>query len=444
MTLFTIVRKNLTKRGLSTSLTILSVAVGVGLVLAVTTIQKQTEDAYRQTSAGFDLILAAKGSAMQTTLNTMYHLETSTGVIPYELYEAALRDPRVEYAYPMYVGDSYRGIRVVGTSESFLRFGEPIKAQSFSLAEGNAFTGLFEVVLGSAVAKRTGHAIGDTFTISHGLVEVAEGAEAMDHDHLPVTVVGILEPTGTAHDNVIFTDYKTTTALHSVEFQNHLHAGEHEGEEGQEHEHTPDEIVVKELDAVMLRMKNPQAALQLAGLINYPTPDNPFLRMQMARDPFFAFKTVIMAVIPAQQISALLSIVGNAERVLKWVSSFVIVVALMSVLIALYNTMEGRRRDLAIFRTLGARRATLLWIMMFESSAIVLIGTVLGWFGGQILVSSLAPFLLESAGIVVRAFQHDSNALLVILAMIGIGILIGMVPGIKAYRNDPVQNLSPI
>jgi putative ABC transport system permease protein len=438
MTIFTIVRKNLTKRSLSTSLTILSVAVGVGLVLAVTTIQQQTEDAYRQTSAGFDLILAAKGSAMQTTLNTMYHLETSTGVIPYALYEAALRDPRVEYAYPLYVGDSYRGIRVVGTSESFLRFGEPIKAQSFRLEEGRAFSGLFEVVLGSNAAQRTSLSIGDTLTISHGLVEVAEGAEAMDHDHLPVTVVGILQPTGTAHDNVIFTDYKTTTALHSVKFQNHLHADDHD------HVHSADEIEVKQLDAVMLRMKNPQAALQLAGLINYPTPDNPFMRMQMARDPFFPFKTVIMAVIPAQQISALLSIVGNAERVLKWVSSFVIVVALLSVLIALYNTMEGRRRDLAIFRTLGARRTTLLWIMMFESSAIVLIGSALGWLGGQLLVSSLAPFLLDSAGIVVRAFQHDSGALLVILGMIGIGILIGMVPGIKAYRNDPVQNLSPI
>jgi len=438
MTLFTIVRKNLTKRSLSTSLTILSVAVGVGLVLAVITIQQQTEDAYRQTSAGFDLILAAKGSAMQTTLNTMYHLETSTGVIPYALYQAALRDPRVEYAYPLYVGDSYRGIRVVGTSEAFLRFGEPIKAQSFRLADGRVFSGLFEVVLGSSVAKRTGHAVGDTFTISHGLVEVAEGAEAMDHDHLPVVVVGILEPTGTAHDNVIFTDYKTTTALHSVEFQNHLHDDDHD------HVHSTDEIEVKQLDAVMLRMKNPQAALQLAGLINYPTPDNPFLRMQMSRDPFFQFKSVIMAVIPAQQIAALLTIVGNAERVLKWVSSFVIVVALLSVLIALYNTMEGRRRDLAIFRTLGARRTTLLWIMMLESSAIVLIGTAFGWLGGQLLVSSLAPFLLDSAGIVVRAFQHDSGALLVILLMIGIGILIGMVPGVKAYRNDPVQNLSPI
>jgi ABC-type antimicrobial peptide transport system permease subunit len=251
-------------------------------------------------------------------------------------------------------------------------------------------------------------------------------------------VVGILEPTGTAHDNVIFTDYKTTTALHSVKFQSHLHDDDHD------HVHSTDEIVVKQLDAVMLRMKNPQAALQLAGLINYPTPDNPFLRMQMARDPFFPFKTVIMAVIPAQQISALLAIVGNAERVLKWVSSFVIVVALLSVLIALYNTMEGRRRDLAIFRTLGARRATLLWIMMFESSTIVLIGSAIGWVSGQLLVYSLAPFLLDSAGIVVRAFQHDSSALLVILTMIGIGILIGMVPGIKAYRNDPVQNLSPI
>ncbi len=425
MTLFTIVRKNLFKRSLSTVLTITSVAVGVGLMLSVATIQTQTEDSYRQTSVGYDLILAAKGSPMQATLNTIYHLEQSTGLIPYSVYESSLRDPRVEQVFPFYVGDSYRGIRVIGTSAAFIRFGEPVKGRSFQFAQGGPFQGLFEVVLGSEAARRSGLSLNDTLVISHGLSEPEAGAESLDHDALPVVVSGILAPTGTAHDRVIFTSFRTTAALH----QSHDHA----------HEDT-----LKHLDAVMIRFKNPQSALQVAGVINYPTPDSPFMRMQMARDPFFAFKTEIMAVIPSQQISNLLSIVGNAERVLNWVSRFVVVIALFSVLIALYNTMEGRRRDLAIFRTLGARRSTLLRVMMAESTAIVVVGSLVGWVGGHLIVATIAPYLLETAGIVITAWKYDSSSLSVIFGLISAGILIGTIPGIKAYRSDPVQHLASL
>lgn len=436
MTLFTIVRKNLTKRGLSTSLTVLSVTVGVALVLAVATIQTQTEDAYRQTSVGYDLILAAKGSPMQSTLNTIYHLEQSTGVVPFALYEAALADPRVEQVYPVYVGDSFRGIRVIGTSAAFLRFGEPVKGRSFAFSEGGPFQGMYQVVLGYEAARRSGLSLQDTLVIAHGLTEAATGAETLEHDHLPVVVVGILAPTGTAHDRVMFTSFKTTASLHSpIIASDHAH---------DQKAVNPADIVVTQLDAVLVRMKNPQAALQVAGVINYPTPDNPFMRMQMARDPYFAFKTDIMAVIPAQQISNLLSIVGNAERVLSWVSRFVVIIALLSVLIGLYNTMEGRRRDLAIFRTLGARRSTLLGVMMLESSVIVAIGSGLGYLSGHLIVAAIAPSLLDSAGIVIHAWQHDSSSLSVIFALISAGVLIGTVPGIKAYRSDPVQNLASL
>jgi putative ABC transport system permease protein len=367
---------------------------------------------------------------MQSTLNTIYHLEQSTGVVPFALYEAALTDPRVEQVYPVYVGDSYQGIRVIGTSAAFLRFGEPVKGRSFTFSEGGPFQGLYQVVLGSEAARRTGLSLQDTLVIAHGLTEPDPSAEVLEHDQLPVIVVGILAPTGTAHDRVMFTSFKTTAALHQP---THLHGAT-----------DPAEILVTQLDAVLIRFKNPQAALQVAGVINYPTPDNPFMRMQMARDPYFAFKTEIMAVIPAQQISNLLSIVGNAERVLSWVSRFVVIIALLSVLIGLYNTMEGRRRDLAIFRTLGARRSTLLAVMILESAAIVAIGSLLGYVGSHALVAVIAPMLLESAGVVIQPWQHDSSSVSVILALMSAGVLIGTVPGIKAYRNDPVRNLASL
>lgn len=432
MTTFSIIRANMVKRPLSTGLTVLSVALASALILSVGTIQRQTDESYRQTSAGFDLILAAKGSPMQTVLNTLYHLETSTGVIPFSVYQTALRDPRVEAVYPFYVGDSYRGLRVVGTVQRFLAQGEPSKDRRFELADGRFFDGLNEVVMGSEAARRTGHSLGDTLVLSHGLTEPQPGVERLEHDAHPVVVVGILSPTGTAHDRVLFTDLRTTAGLHEVR-----------PHDGHDHDHAAHVPVVTEVDAVALKMKNPQLALQVAGTLNFPTPENPVLRMNMARDPYFPFKPGLMAVVPAQQIAALMAIIGNAERVLRLVAILVLIVALVTVLVALVNTMDSRRRDLAVFRALGARRGQLLRIMVGEAAGLVLLGSILGWLASQTLLAVLAPILLETAGVRIEAFVSLKEDAIVLALLASASILVGLLPGWSAYRSDPIRHLQP-
>ena len=133
MNLLNVVGKNLRKRTLSTVLTVSSIALGLAMVVAVLVVQQQTDESYSQTSVGYDLLFSAKGSQLQATLNTLYHLETSVGIIPYGVYEAALRDPRVERAFPFYVGDSYSGYRVVGTSSDFIAHAEPRRGATIHL-----------------------------------------------------------------------------------------------------------------------------------------------------------------------------------------------------------------------------------------------------------------------------------------------------------------------
>jgi putative ABC transport system permease protein len=482
MTILGIVHKNLRKRLLSTVLTIGSILLGVALITAILVIQAETERSYNQTSVGYDLIFAAKGSQLQTTLNTLYHLETSTGIIPFSLYEAAKADPRVSYAFPMYVGDSYNGYRVVGTSAEFIDQAEPRRGRGFEMAQGRNFEAPLEAVLGAETARRTGLKIGDTIVINHGLQEVAEGAEAHEHDNAPVTIVGILKPTATANDRVIFTDLYTTHALHDPTFHldDHDHAGhssadpalDHDSHDHDDHAHDHDDhahdhdnhahdhdhddhahdhsstrvdlreiITLKELDAVLVKMESPAAALQVAGLINFPTPANPLLARNMMRDPYFRYKDQIMAVVPATQIMALMSIVGNAEKVLRFVAIFVVIVALFSVLIAIYNTMEERKRDLAVMRALGARRFTIFSIIILESAVITATGAIIGMLGGHLIVSVASPYLADVAGIVVQAFIFDIEQFNIIILLLLSGILIGIIPAFKAYQTDPVRNL---
>jgi putative ABC transport system permease protein len=453
MNIFKIVKKNLKKRLLSTCLTILSVLLGVAMIVAIYVIQAETERSFNQTSVGYDLILTAKGSQLQATLNALYHLETSVGIIPYSLYETAKRDPRIVNAYPLYVGDSYNGFRVVGTSTGFLETAEPRRGQPFSIKEGRIFERPLEAVLGSDVAKRSGIKIGDEIQIQHGLFEPVAGAEAHIHDNAPVTIVGILSASGTANDKVIFTDLYSTHALHDPRFHiddledhdhddhsdhNHESHGIHDSEITSE---IKDMIQLKELDALLIKMTDPAAALQLSGMINYPTPANPLLARNLMRDPFFQYKEQIMAVIPAMQIMSLMSIVGNAEVVLRFVAWFVVIVALTGVLIAIYNTMEDRKRDLAVMRALGASRQQVFSIIVLEAMFLCFIGSAAGILFGHLMVYFSIPYLTSIAGIVITAFVFDLYQLYLVIGIVILGAIAGIIPALKAYNSEVIRNL---
>jgi len=498
MNIFSIVWKNLVKRKLSSFLTILSVALGAALVIAVQVAEKETERSFNQTSVGYDLILAAPGSRMQTTLNTIYHLETSTGIIPFGVYEVLKNDPRVEFAYPFYVGDSYQGYRVVGTTANFLLKGQPRAGESFEFAEGRIFERPFEAVIGFDTANQLGLSIGDKIVFTHGVAEVAEGAEAHTHDDDPTKIVGILKRTSTANDRIIFTSVFTTHALHSAhDYHDHDHEDDHHdhdhqhnddhhhnahshdhhshnghnhnhehnhGDSNDHHNHDDDhadhddhdhhahqrssqtleelEMQVTELDAVLVKFTNQALAIQVAGMLNFPTPQNPLLARNLMRDPLFPYKDDLMGVIPAIQIQELMSLVGNAEQVLRSVAMLVFIVALIGVLVALYNTMEERRRDIAIMRSLGARRRSILFLMLMEAAFITVIGCILGLFLGHGIVSLASPHIAQNAGIVISGFTFDADQFKILFVFVALGILAGLIPALKAYKTDVVSNLS--
>jgi putative ABC transport system permease protein len=140
--LMLIVRRSLRQHALSTAITVLSVALASGLVMAVFAIKSQTYDAFTGGSNGFDAVLGARGSQLQLVLNTVFHLETSPGNIPWQMYTAIGQDPGVDLAVPYAVGDNYQGFRIVGTTpELFTRFpGEggisPESGGRFFTAEG--------------------------------------------------------------------------------------------------------------------------------------------------------------------------------------------------------------------------------------------------------------------------------------------------------------------
>src|SRR5437660_12340575 len=103
MNLFQLVSKQMRQRALSTWLTLLSVLLGVSLAVAIMILSREGQNLFAQTDFGYDILIGPpKGSPLQLTLNTVYHIDTSPGVIPYSIYEDMARTDEPLPGHPDY------------------------------------------------------------------------------------------------------------------------------------------------------------------------------------------------------------------------------------------------------------------------------------------------------------------------------------------------------
>jgi putative ABC transport system permease protein len=79
MSLWHIAWSYLWNRKLTTCLTILSVALGVGLIFAVLTLREETRKRFEEEGQAFDVVVGAKGSALQLVLSALYFMDSPTG-----------------------------------------------------------------------------------------------------------------------------------------------------------------------------------------------------------------------------------------------------------------------------------------------------------------------------------------------------------------------------
>ncbi|MHC4222387.1 MAG: ABC transporter permease, partial [Planctomycetota bacterium] len=200
MNAFRMAERNLRQRPLSSALTAISIALGVALVIVVSLLERETRNAFRRTAVGVEILVAGnKGSRIDALLSALYHVGRAPGRASWEYYEELKADSRVEHAIPLAVGDNYRGIPVVGTDAALftdfqLRPGRPLDCDGEVFSPGGG---------GMAVAaSRSGLKIGDRFVASHG------AGGGYEHDDFEFRVTGVVRPTGTAHDRVIWIDIR--------------------------------------------------------------------------------------------------------------------------------------------------------------------------------------------------------------------------------------------
>lgn len=388
-----LVRRSLSQHLFSTVVTALSVALATGLVMSVLVLNARCHDAFVGGNIGFDAVLGARGSQLQLVLNSVFHLQTSPGNVPYSLYESMAREPDVELAVPYAVGDNYRGYRIVGSTPDVFR-----ASPAFRVAAGRSYDpAKREAVVGSFAAERLGLSVGDTFNPYHGVVYDPRQKHADVY-----TVTGVLAPTSGPADRVIWIPIDGVYGL-----AGHAIASAH-----------------KEVSAVMLKFRSPQAGFRFEQLINRQG------------------KVATLAWPIGRVMAELFDKLGWMHHVLTLVAWLVGVVAAGSILASLYNAMNERRRDFAILRALGARRRTVFTAIVLESTAIAALGSLAGVLVYLAIMGGAAAVIRRETGVVIDVLAFHSALLTVPLAMSALGACAGIVPACRAYATDVASHLT--
>jgi putative ABC transport system permease protein len=136
--------------------------------------------------------------------------------------------------------------------------------------------------------------------------------------------------------------------------------------------------------------------------------------------------------------------IGWFDRVLSLVAYLVALVSAAGVLVAIYNSMESRRRDIAILRALGAGRFFISGAIVFEAALIGAIGMALAFGAYVAIVSVVAAIIQAQTGVLIETFAYSAVMLWAPLGMVALCGLSGLLPAWKAYRTDVAENLAPI
>jgi putative ABC transport system permease protein len=395
-----LIYRSLRQHALSTLVTAAGIALAAGLLLTVWVVKTQSQSVFAATNSGFDAVLGARGSRLQLVLNAIFHLEASPGNIAAADYEQIRRHPAVKTAIPLALGDTVGGWRIAGTTTQFFDDIEYLPGQRYAFGPGsrNFKLGEREAVVGSYAAKQLGWKVGDHFHPHHGLSEEA------GHEHEEeYTIVGVLEPTNTPVDRVVWIPLEGVQTMSG---------------------HNP--LAATELSAVLIQLRAPTAGLMLNNQIN-------------ASGGKLTFAYPIGSI-----VAELFNKISWVDRVLTLIAWLVAAVAAGSVLVSIYNSMSARARDIAILRALGARRRTVFGAVVGEAAAIGLLGSAAGFAVFAGLAAFVASIIRAQTGVVLEPLQWNPVFWWGPAAFTGLAMLGGLVPAIKAYRVAVAETIAPV
>ncbi|MEJ1237645.1 ABC transporter permease [Chryseolinea sp. T2] len=409
MNLVFLVWQYLKFRPLTTVLNILLLGLGIAVITIMVLSNLQLQRNISRNAQGIDLVIGAKGSPMQLILSSIFHVDVPTGNIKIRDAERFAKGALVKQSIPLALGDSYRSFRIVGTDKRYAGL------YSAELAQGKWWTRSMEATLGSVVATRTGLKTGDRFSSAHGLTSGGH-----EHDEQTYQVVGVFAATGSILDELILTNIESIWQVHDL----WTAADQQRSQQDTIPLLTRSPIVpvimrgdsVREITSLLIQYRSALGAVQLPRIVNS--------------------NSTMQAASPVFETARLFSIIGSGADLFLAFAYLLILIAGISIFIALYNSLRERRYDMAIMRTMGASRIKLFVAVLVEGIVMSVAGSFAGLALGHIALAAV-PFWFEQtekAGITGWYF-HPFELILVSGSAL-LGVVCALVPAVEAYRTD--------
>jgi putative ABC transport system permease protein len=400
--------KSLANRWLTATLAVASIALSVMLLLGVEKVRNGARQSFADTISGTDLIVGARTGGLQLLLYSVFRIGNATNNIAWASYEEIARQPEVAWAVPLSLGDSHRGFRVLGTTPAYFERYRYRRTNSLTFDEGKPFDDLFDAVVGAEVARALGYKVGDRIVIAHGLGSVS----FVEHDDKPFRISGVLARTGTPVDRTVHVSLQAIEAIH-IDWQS---GGRIPGQAVTAEEVRQLDLQPKAITAAMIGLKSRLAAFRLQRAINdYP-------------------REALTAILPGAALQELWGLVGVAETALTAVSWMVVATALLGLATMILTTLNERRREMAILRSVGARPATVLGLLSAEAGVLTLAGVVAGLALTYAGLAVAQPLIDRWYGLHLTVAAPTWDEVGMLGAIVVAGVIAGLVPGVRAYR----------
>ena len=460
---FTLVIQSLLNRWLSCLLIILTLAFSISLFFTVSRIQESVRSSFQNTISGVDSVVAARGGDLQILLNSVFLIGEPNSTIRWSTFKDITDNNKMNWVVPITLGDSHKGYRVIGTTNNYFKEIKYSSGKNIEFLSGNSFNDVFDVVLGNAVANKLKYNLDAEIIITHGLSDVGEvhtfrsekenhsdhadhddhadeehdnhddhvdhddhakheehdnhedhadeGHEGHNHENLGFKVTGILKPTGTPIDNAVYISLAGIEAMHTGWI------GNQKVIDVSIEQIMQSELKPKTISAIFVSLKNRTQVFQFQrDVLNYK-------------------EEAISSVMPGITLSRLWALTGNVDKAFKIITFFIIIIALLGMIAMTIAGLNGRRREMAILRSVGASPTNIVSLLLVESIIISLISCAIGYILMIIIFSIGKDYLQNNYGIFINSFSIKNYDLQMIISIICAALIATIVPAIQIYKN---------
>jgi putative ABC transport system permease protein len=314
------------------------------------------------------LLIGTTGSAVDLTLSALYFRPPNLS--PTDFGEVRrVSETGLAIGIPLHLRYTVRNQRIVGTSLDYADF------RGLAIAEGRWFGLLGECVLGAEAARVLGVEVGEHVLSSAGSAFDVAGAFP-----LKMRVVGVLETTGTADDEAVFVDVKTTWIISGL-----AHGHDNVNTAGEDDKRVLQreggnvvanatvlsytEITPQNIDS--FHFHGDPESFPVDAVIAAPRDRKSGI---LLRGRYEEDGTAVQMLVPSQVVGEVLATMFSVRNYVVLGSIGVSVATLMTAALVFVLSIRLRRREIETIRRIGGSSRRLTGVLAAEILLVVLAG----------------------------------------------------------------------